>query len=174
MDSEGCGWSDAVAPHLGAPGTSHIDSARFGSRRVAVHNSDMRLYIAAILSLGLLSAAEIKLGKPLTVKEPMPLATLLAKPADYVGKTVQVKGKITEVCQMMGCWLDLTNDEGQKLRIKVNDGEIEFPKDAAGKMAVAEGQFNKLELTASRPPPAPRKKPKTKVRSSIRRASKAQ
>jgi hypothetical protein len=107
----------------------------------------MRLLLTATLSLTLLSAAEIKLGKPLTVKEPMPLATLLAKPADYVGKTVQVKGKITEVCQMMGCWLDLTNDEGQKLRIKVNDGEIEFPKDAAGKMAVAEGQFNKLELT---------------------------
>jgi hypothetical protein len=107
----------------------------------------MRLFIAATIAISLLSAAEIKLGKPLTVKEPMTLATLLAKPADYVGKTVQVKGKITEVCQMMGCWLDLTNDEGQKLRIKVNDGEIEFPKDAAGKMAVAEGQFNKLELT---------------------------
>src|SRR5215470_1765999 len=108
---------------------------------------NMRLLITAALATSLLSAAEIKLGKPLTVKEPMPVATLLAKPADYVGKTVQVKGKITEVCQMMGCWIDLTNDEGQKLRIKVNDGEIEFPKDAAGKTAVAEGQFNKLELT---------------------------
>src|SRR5204863_2763304 len=95
----------------------------------------------------LLCAAEIKLGKPLTIKEPLPLATVLAKPTDYVGKTVQVKGRITEVCEMMGCWIDLTNDDGQKLRIKVNDGEIEFPKDAAGKMAVAEGQFNKLELT---------------------------
>jgi len=108
---------------------------------------NMRLLITAAFAFSLLSAAEIKLGKPLTVKEPIPLATLLAKPADYVGKTVQVKGKITEVCQMMGCWLDLTNDEGQKVRLKVNDGEIEFPKDAAGKMAVAEGQFNKLELT---------------------------
>ena len=107
----------------------------------------MRLITAVFIMTGLLSAAEIKLGKPLTVKEPMPLATLLAKPADYVGKTVQVKGKITEVCQMMGCWIDLTNDEGQKLRIKVNDGDIEFPKDAAGKSAIAEGQFNKLELT---------------------------
>jgi hypothetical protein len=107
----------------------------------------MRLITAVFVMTGLLSAAEVKLGKPLTVKEPMPLATLLAKPADYVGKTVQVKGKITEVCQMMGCWIDLTNDEGQKLRIKVNDGDIEFPKDAAGKSAIAEGQFNKLELT---------------------------
>ena len=107
----------------------------------------MRTLLASILALGLLSAAEIKLGKPLTVKEPMPLATLLAHPDRYVGKTVQVKGTIVEVCQMMGCWMDLTNDAGQKLRIKVNDGEIDFPKDGAGKMAVAEGRFTKTELT---------------------------
>jgi len=107
----------------------------------------MRTVLASILALGLLSAAEIKLGKPLTLKEPMPLATLLAQPDEYAGKTVQVKGRIVEVCQMMGCWMDLTNDAGQKLRIKVNDGEIDFPKDAAGRMAVAEGKFTKSELT---------------------------
>lgn len=107
----------------------------------------MRILLASILGLGLLSAADTKLGKPLTVKEPMPLATLLAHPDDYVGQTVQVKGKIVEVCQMMGCWLDLTNEAGQKLRIKVNDGEIEFPKDGAGKTAIAEGKFTKSEQT---------------------------
>jgi hypothetical protein len=107
----------------------------------------MRYLIASLLSLCLLSAAENKLGKPLMVKEPMPLATLLAHPGDYVGKTVQVKGKIVEVCQMMGCWLDLTNDAGQKLRIKVNDGEIVFPKDGVGREVVAEGKFTKTELT---------------------------
>ena len=110
-------------------------------------NGAMRLISAILLSAALLAAADLKLGKPLTVKEPMPLATLMAKPADYVGKTVQVKGKIVEVCEMMGCWMDLVNEEGQKLRIKVNDGEIVFPKDASGKMAVAEGAFNKLELS---------------------------
>jgi hypothetical protein len=107
----------------------------------------MRLLLIAALAAGLLSAADVKLGKPLTVKDPLPLATLLAKPADYIGKTVQVKGKITEVCQMMGCWMDLTNDSGQKIRIKVKDGEIEFPKDSAGKTAVAEGRFDKIELS---------------------------
>jgi len=107
----------------------------------------MRLLIAASLAIAALSAADLKLGKPLTQKEPLPLATVLAKPADYIGKTIQVKGKITEVCEMMGCWMDLTNDEGQKLRIKVNDCEIEFPKNAAGKTAVAEGRFDKIELT---------------------------
>jgi hypothetical protein len=107
----------------------------------------MRLISAVILSAALLAAASLKLGKPLTIKEPMPLATLLARPAEYVGKTVQVKGKIAEVCEMMGCWMDLVNDEGQKIRIKVEDGEIEFPKDSSGKTAVAEGTLHKLELT---------------------------
>ena len=107
----------------------------------------MRLLLTSLLCVAALSAAEIKLGKPLTLKKPLPLATVLSKPADYVGKTIQVKGKITEVCQMMGCWIDLTNDAGQKLRIKVEDGEIEFPKDASGKIAVAEGRFDKIELT---------------------------
>lgn len=107
----------------------------------------MKILCTILAAAGLLSAADLKLGQPFTAKEPVALATLLATPGDYVGKTVQVKGKIVEVCQMMGCWLDLTNEDGQKIRIKVEDGEIEFPKDASGKTVVAEGKFNKLELT---------------------------
>src|SRR5689334_305661 len=110
-------------------------------------NDSMRLISTFLLAAALLAAADLKLGKPLTAGDPLPIATVLAKPADYVGKTVQVKGKITEVCEMMGCWMDLVNDQGQKLRVKVNDGEIEFPKNAAGKTAVAEGRFDKIELT---------------------------
>jgi hypothetical protein len=102
---------------------------------------------AVFTALNLISAAELKLGKPLAVKDPVAIATLLSHAGDYVGKTVQVKGKITEVCQMMGCWMELTNEEGQKVRIKVNDGDIVFPKDSAGKEAVAEGKFARIELT---------------------------
>jgi hypothetical protein len=109
--------------------------------------SMVRYLIAALLALSVLSGAEKKLGKPLTVKEAMPLATLLAHPDEYVGKTVQVKGKITEVCQMAGCWMELSNDAGQKLRVKVEDGDIVFPQDGAGRIAVAEGVFTKRQLT---------------------------
>ena len=107
----------------------------------------MKILLAALVAVTAISAAELKLGKPLTVKEPVALATLLAHSDDYLGKTVQVRGKITEVCQMMGCWMDLVNEDGQKVRIKVNDGGIEFPKDSAGRMAVAEGKFTMIELT---------------------------
>src|ERR1043166_360592 len=103
-----------------------------------MHNVAMRLTSALLLSAVFLVAAERKLGKPLTVKEPTPIATILAKPDNYLGKVVQVKGKVTEVCEMMGCWMELVNDSGQRIHIKVNDGEIEFPKDSPGKPAIAE------------------------------------
>jgi hypothetical protein len=107
----------------------------------------MKILLTVAAAATLLSAADIKLGKPFAGTEVVPIATLLAHPDDYAGKTVQVKGKITEVCQAMGCWMELANQDGQAIRVKVNDGEIEFPKDSAGKTAIAEGKFTKIVLT---------------------------
>ncbi len=103
---------------------------------------------AAFLLTGSLFAAEIKLGVPLTLKDPISIDRLSASPADYVGKIVQVKGKVTEVCQMAGCWMALIDTASNKMiRISVNDGEIVFPKDAVGKTAIAEGKLEKIEMT---------------------------
>ncbi len=106
----------------------------------------MRL-LPFLLTAASLLAADLKLGKPLAIKTPIPISTLLENPEPYVGKPVQVKGKITEVCQMMGCWMQIASVDGKSIRIKVNDGDIEFPKDSAGKTAVAEGKFTKTVLT---------------------------
>jgi hypothetical protein len=107
----------------------------------------MKLLLVAMTAISLVSAADLKLGKPLAAGSPIALATLLSHSEEYAGKTVQVKGKIAAVCQEMGCWMDLVNDAGQKIRIKVNDGEIEFPKESSGKTAIAEGKFTKVVLT---------------------------
>jgi len=107
----------------------------------------MRILFALVAAAGLLGAADTKYGKPLTLKEPIPLATLLAHADDYNGKTVQVKAKITDVCQAMGCWLELVNEDGQHLRYEAHEAGIEFPKDSAGQMVVAEGKFVKSELS---------------------------
>lgn len=88
------------------------------------------------------------LGKPLALPSPIPLASIESAPAKYVGKTVQVKGKVTEVCQMAGCWMALQDPaSGKSLRIKVEDGVIVFPKDAVGRMAIGEGKLSKIEMT---------------------------
>ncbi len=88
------------------------------------------------------------LGKPLTLKKQTSIADLNAKPADFVGKTVQVKGNVSEVCEKMGCWMIIVDSKTKaSVRIKVKDGEIVFPKDSIGKAAVAEGKFAKIEMT---------------------------
>ena len=105
-----------------------------------------RPLLALCIALGL-QAAPLELGKPLELAETTALTDLLARPADYVGKTVKVRGEITEVCQMMGCWVMLRDDAGSMLRVKVRDGEIVFPADSAGRVATVEGVFERLELT---------------------------
>ena len=109
----------------------------------------MRFFAALpVLWLVLPCVAAETLGQPLTLKTPTPLATIEAAPAKYVGQTVQVKGKVTEVCQMAGCWMAIRDAEsGKVIRIKVEDGVIVFPKTAVGRTAVAEGKLQKIELT---------------------------
>ncbi len=103
-------------------------------------------FFTLLLAAGTVCAATQNLGKPLTLKKPMTIAKVMAKPDKFVGKTVQVKGKVTEVCQMMGCWMDLA-DGGKSIHISVDDGVIVFPKESVGKQAVAEGKLIKMELT---------------------------
>jgi hypothetical protein len=104
-----------------------------------------------IASAALVFAGEVKLGKPLTLKESTSVEKIYAEPEKFLNKTVQVKGKIVEVCQMMGCWMNLVDaSSGKMIRIKVNDGEIEFPKQGSGKIAVAEGTLVKIEMTRER------------------------
>jgi hypothetical protein len=108
----------------------------------------MRILIVLLLSLAGAYAAVVNLGKPLTLKHATPIQKLMSSPDQYVGKTVQVKGKVTDVCQAMGCWMELVETgTGARVRIKVEEGVIVFPKDSVGKTAVAEGVFSKLVMT---------------------------
>lgn len=107
----------------------------------------------SILAIGaaVTLAAELKLGKPLTIKDPVSIDRIYAEPDKFLDKAVAIKGKIVEVCQMMGCWMNLVDPiSGKMIRIKVNDGEIEFPKNGLGKMAIAEGTLTKIEFSKAR------------------------
>lgn len=90
--------------------------------------------------------AETRLGKPLSLSRPLPVAKLMSSPDSHVGKVVQVRGRVTEVCDRMGCWMQLV-DGTAGIRVKVNDGDIVFPKSSIGKTAVAEGTLHRLELS---------------------------
>lgn len=108
----------------------------------------MKVLVPILLVSALVFAGETKLGKPLTLKSVTPIADITARPDALAGKTVQVKGKVSEVCQQMGCWMMIVDPATKaSIRIKVKDGEIVFPKDAAGRTAVAEGVLTKVEMS---------------------------
>ncbi len=86
-------------------------------------------------------------GKALSDAELTPISELLASPEDFVGKTVKVEGRILGVCEMRGCWIEIASDEEfESIRFKVEDGEMVFPVEAKGRLATAEGTFEKIEL----------------------------
>ena len=86
-------------------------------------------------------------GAAPTVSEVTPIPQLLAKPAEFQGKTVRVEGIVTGVCTMMGCWMALAPADapkGQAILIKVDDGVIVFPASARGKRATAQGVVERV------------------------------
>jgi len=100
------------------------------------------------LSMTALAADGTVYGKGVGPGETVQVSDLLDHPESWLGKTVRVEGLVVEVCAKRGCWLEIAGDrEFETMRIKVDDGVIVFPMDAKGRRAVAEGVFEKFELT---------------------------
>jgi hypothetical protein len=78
----------------------------------------------------------------------MPVSKLLADPEPFLGKTVRVQGPVVNVCKHRGCWIEIASDqEQQKIQLKVNDGEIVFPPEIIGETAIVEGVLEGIPLT---------------------------
>ena len=100
-----------------------------------------------IVSMSVATRGAETFGTAPTVSEATPIAQLLAKPADFQGKTVRVEGVVTGVCTMMGCWMALAPADaakGPSILIKVDDGVIVFPTSARGKRATAQGVVERV------------------------------
>ena len=99
------------------------------------------------------TAAGKSYGAGVKLAEATAMADILKDPNAFQGKTVRIEGLISDVCPKRGCWMELAGDvPGQKLRFKVEDGDMVFPMEAKGQYAVAEGvvAVNELSLEASR------------------------
>ena len=79
-------------------------------------------------------------GKPLSVKKAVSLQEALAQPGKYQNQKVLLEGKISDVCQMKGCWLMLSDGE-RDIRIKFENYSFFVPKDSRGKKVRAEGRL---------------------------------
>ena len=94
------------------------------------------------------AAAGKRYGKKITVKKATSISSILADPKKYDGKRVMVEGTVTDVCQHMGCWINVAEkDGGESIKFKVEDGVIVFPKDSKGKTAKVQGRITVADLS---------------------------
>ena len=109
---------------------------------------------AILLSTSALSAAvceSVSYGAGIGPGDPTPVAAILDAPESYLGKEVQVEGRVHDVCEMAGCWMEIEAADAERvIKIKVKDGEIELPVSARGKTATARGKVERLEMSRSK------------------------
>jgi hypothetical protein len=92
-------------------------------------------------------------------------ATAMLKDVDSL--PLKLSGKVKEVCQNKGCWMNVVseNGESQAVFVKFKDYGFFVPKDCAGKKVIMEGWMNLgiMRKTKGLPPrklppsPSPRK-----------------
>lgn len=111
-------------------------------------------FVFVLLLMGIVACSQQtpnaeKYGAALTLHETTKVSAILTEPESYLGKKVLVEGQILEVCAKAGCWMEIAGDQPeQRIKVKVNDGEIVFPMTAKGKTAKVEGEIYKIELDA--------------------------
>jgi hypothetical protein len=79
-------------------------------------------------------------GAPIDTTTPqVTLSEVLGSPSKFADKTVRMEGKITAVCQGMGCWLQLGDDKGSA-HVKLRGHSFFVPKNSSGKTALVEAR----------------------------------
>lgn len=104
----------------------------------------------ALLGAATPARAASQFGPATDTSNAVSVQQILATPAAYVGKSVTVRGIVSEVCQKKGCWMQFKTDATTPVfRLKVRDGEMVFPISARGKTAYATGLLSAKTMTLS-------------------------
>jgi hypothetical protein len=77
-------------------------------------------------------------GEPISNRNLTAINDIVAHPADYIGKTVTVKGKIILVCET-GCWFNL-KEAGAVIYVNIEPSGFAIPQNA-GRHATVEGKI---------------------------------
>jgi hypothetical protein len=107
------------------------------------------------------TAGTLALGERITSPF-VSLADIAKNPAAFQGRTLATSGKVTAVCQEMGCWMQLEDASGQA-HVRMHGHAFFVPKTAPGHLArvqatlvkpagasdCEEGKAAKLELDAT-------------------------
>jgi hypothetical protein len=93
--------------------------------------------------------AEQTFGQALSDRPLLALAELAASPERFAGQVVKTEGEIAQVCQRMGCWMEMRVDGVSPVRVPMAGHSFFLPRDVAGRHAVVEGQLALRELSAA-------------------------
>ena len=88
-------------------------------------------------------------GAPFSVEQALPASTVLGNPAAHEGAPVRLVGELTQVCQKMGCWAVVRDDEGRTMRVTMKDHAFGIAKDTVGKSCDVEGQLVSKDVDPS-------------------------
>ena len=94
------------------------------------------------LADGTLYGADITAGATI-----LTVADVLQDTAAFTGKTVVVKGNMSEICREAGCWTVITDGTGYIRAMTLHKFVMPKEMDLTGKVAVVEGVFAVKELT---------------------------
>lgn len=85
-------------------------------------------------------------GAGITLTEISDLGAVVSDPERYADTPVLVRGRISDVCQMRGCWLMLA-DGPYQVRIRFAEYAFFVPEDCRGKWAYVEGRVGTETLS---------------------------
>lgn len=54
-------------------------------------------------------------------------------------RNMKIRGFVKEICQEKGCWMTMTLDNGDEMRVTFKDYKIFVPKDLGGKEVILDG-----------------------------------
>lgn len=80
-------------------------------------------------------------GAPFTLAEAADASSILADPSAHAEGPVRMRGELAEVCQKMGCWAVVRDDQGHAIRITMKDHAFGVPTDSKGYACDVEGQL---------------------------------
>jgi hypothetical protein len=89
-------------------------------------------------------------GEPFTVAAAVPAAAVLGDPEAHASSPVRIEGELTEVCQKMGCWAVVRDDQGHSMRITMKAHGFGIDMDTVGRRCDVEGELVKKAVDPAR------------------------
>lgn len=84
-------------------------------------------------------AIDKSFGEEIDTSNSIGIEQLESKMKASPNSSITIKGKISEVCQSEGCWLELENTVGQTVIVRMQDHQFTVPKDIAGRTVYVSG-----------------------------------